>query len=98
MNASVQFSIKYDGPALATHEMDVRELAPALLALSSLLEESNRVAFGEAANVSVNVKGNFQGGSFQIDFSLLQSITDQIVNLFSGKELSATANLLQIFR
>ncbi len=28
MSATVHFSIKYDGPALASHQMDVRELAP----------------------------------------------------------------------
>jgi len=38
MSSAKHFRITYDGPALASHEMDVRELAPALLAMSDLLK------------------------------------------------------------
>lgn len=96
MSATVHFSIKYDGPALASHQMDVRELAPALIALSNLLEEANRAAFPDAAEVRVNVQGNFKGGSFGVDFVALQSITEQIVSIFAGAEATAAANLLAI--
>lgn len=96
MTASVHFSIKYDGPALASHEMDVRELAPALLALSTLLEEANRVIYPDSPEVRVNVKGSFQSGSFGIDFSVLQSIREQLVAMFAGPEATAAANLLGI--
>ncbi len=96
MNATVHFSIKYDGPALATHQMDVRELAPALIALSSLLEEANRALFADSAEVRVNVNGSFKGGSFGVDFVALQSIKDQIVSIFSGPGSTAAANLFAI--
>lgn len=96
MNANVHFSIKYDGPALANHQMDVRELAPALIALSSLLEEANRSLFPDSAEVRVHVHGTFKSGSFGIDLVALQSIKDQIVSIFSGPEASAAANLLEI--
>ena len=61
MSTSVHFSIKYDGPALVGHQMDVRELAPALIALSELLEQANKAAFPNAAEVRVNIQGNFKG-------------------------------------
>jgi hypothetical protein len=96
MNATVHFSIKYDGPALATHQMDVRELAPALIALSSLLEEANRALYPDSAEVRVNVNGSFKGGSFGVDFVALQSIKDQIVSIFAGPEATAAANLFAI--
>ena len=96
MNDSVHFSIKYDGPALSSHQMDVRELAPALIALSSLLEEANRAIFNDAADVRVNVHGNFKGGSFEIDLVALQGIKDQIISIFSGPTATAAANLLAI--
>lgn len=96
MTATVHFSIKYDGPALANHQMDVRELAPALIALSSLLEEANRSLFPDSAEVRVHVHGTFKSGSFEFDLVALQSIKDQIVSIFSGPEASAAANLLEI--
>ena len=96
MTDSVHFSIKYDGPALSSHQMDVRELAPALIALSSLLEEANRAIFNDAADVRVNVHGNFKGGSFEIDLVALQGIKDQIISIFSGPTSTAAANLFAI--
>lgn len=93
VSTSVHFSIKYDGPALAGHQMDVRELAPALIALSNLLEESNKAAYPDSNEVRVQVKGNFKGGSFGVDFIAVQSITQQIVSMLSGPEATAAANL-----
>lgn len=96
MSASIQFSIKYDGPALKTHEMDVRELAPALLALSSLLEESSRALHGDKPEIRVHVKGNFQSGSFKIDLSAALTFKEQLVSLLSGAEATALSNLFGI--
>lgn len=96
MSAKVHFSIKYDGPALASHQMDVRELAPALIALSEMLEQSNKAAFPDAAEVRVNVQGNFKGGSFGVDLIAMQSVAQQIVSIFSGPEATASANLFAI--
>ncbi len=97
MSESIHFSIKYDGPALVDHRMDLRELAPALIALSSLLEEANKAAFSDAASeVRVHVQGNFKGGSFGVDLIAVQSITQQIVSIFSGTEATAAANLFAI--
>ncbi|MDR2172667.1 MAG: hypothetical protein LBE32_00410 [Burkholderiales bacterium] len=96
MSTTVHFSIKYDGPALANHQMDVRELAPALIALSELLEQSNKVVFPDAAPVRVNVKGNFRSGSFGIDLTAVQDIAQQIVSIFSGQGANATSNLFAI--
>jgi len=41
----MKFRIVYDGPALDTHEMDVRDLAPALLSLSDALEEAGKTIY-----------------------------------------------------
>lgn len=96
MTAAVHFSIKYDGPALSSHQMDVRELAPALFALSSLLEESSKAAFPEGNEVRVNVQGNFKGGSFGVDLIAVQTIGQQIVTMLSGPQATAAANLFAI--
>ena len=96
MTATAEFSIKYDGPALASHQMDVRELAPALLALSTLLEEANRVVYPESPPVRVNVRGSFQSGSFKIDLSVLQTVREQLVAILTGPDATAAANLFGI--
>ncbi|WP_164672344.1 hypothetical protein [Pseudomonas viridiflava] len=62
--ASLQ--IVYDGPALQTHEMEVSNLAPALLALGELFEEANTTLNDYRTKVSVNVKGSFKTGCFAI--------------------------------
>jgi hypothetical protein len=96
MTTSVHFSIKYDGPALADHRMDVRELAPALIALANLLEEANTAVYPDGPEVRVNVQGNFKGGSFGVDLLALQSIGQQIVSMLAGPNATAAANLLAI--
>jgi len=90
------FRITYDGPALASHQMEARELAPALLAISDLLESANRVLNGKKAEVKVNVNGSFKTGSFWIDFGLVQTFISQLSELFTSKEASAFANAAQI--
>lgn len=96
MSTTVHFSIKYDGPALASHQMDVRELAPALIALSELLEQANKAAFKGSPEVRVNVRGNFKGGSFGVDLIAIQTVAQQLVSLLAGEEATATSNLLAI--
>lgn len=96
MAATVHFSIKYDGPALADHQMDVRELAPALIALSNLIEEANKAAYPDSSEVRVQVKGNFKGGSFGVDVIALQTIGQQIVSMLGGPTATAVANLSSI--
>lgn len=96
MSTAVHFSIKFDGPALVDHQMDVRELAPALIALSDLLEQANKAIWPDAPEVRVSVNGDFKGGSFGVDLTAAQTVAQQLVALFSGPEASATANLLGI--
>jgi len=96
MTNTVHFTIKYDGPALENHQMDVRELAPALMALSNMLEEANKVAFPDSGSVKVHVQGNFKGGSFGVNLIAIQGITDQIVAILSGPHSSAFSNLMAI--
>ena len=70
-----EFNVYYDGEALRGSLMDVRDLAPALLALGDMLEAANRVINGDKATVRVNVKA-FQAGCFGIDFEIAQSFLD----------------------
>lgn len=86
------FRITYDGAALISHEMDARELAPALLAISDLLEAANRALNQQRADMSVCVKGSFKTGCFGIDFSVTQKLTSQLIELFAGSASTAIVN------
>jgi len=95
MTTTVQFSIKYDGPALASHQMDIRDIASAMVALGNLLEEANRQVFADkAVPLQTWVKGNFKAGSFGIDLVAVQSTVQQLVSMFSGQSATAANNLI----
>ena len=92
----VNFNIKYDGPALRDNQMDVRDLAPALIALSELLEQASKEVYPKSAPVRVEVKGNFKAGSFGIDLIAIQPMMEQIISLLNGEGATAASNLLGI--
>jgi hypothetical protein len=88
--------VAYDGPALATGTMDVRDLAPALLALGELCERSNKVLNGERANLTVHVRTGFKPGSFNIDLAVIQAFIDQAKAFLVGDGVTAALNLAGI--
>ncbi|ELY6202320.1 MULTISPECIES: hypothetical protein [Cronobacter] len=93
----MKFRIVYDGPALDTHEMDVRDLAPALLSLSDALEEAGRTIYGKEKRISVKVNASFKAGSFGVDLiAHSASLTSQIIGAFSGNNASAACNIISL--
>jgi len=88
------FYIAYDGPALEANEMDVRELAPALIALSDLLEETNNVLNQGKRKISLHVKGSFKTGCFGIEFSIVHQLVADLLNIFKDSDVQSAAVIL----
>lgn len=60
MKSEVNFRVTYDGPALQAHVMDVRELAPAMIAMADLLKVANEELYGDKADVRIAVRAGFK--------------------------------------
>ncbi|WP_285020209.1 hypothetical protein [Novosphingobium sp. fls2-241-R2A-195] len=85
MGKHVRTTIRYDGPALAGHEMDAQDLAPALLALADLVQIANRRFNGTDTSIKVLVSADVEQRCFMIDVSLVQSFLDQ-AKVFLGTD------------
>ena len=77
--SKTKFSIAYDGPALHDGAMDVRDLAPALLAVGQLFDAANNILNSDHTKVSVNVTATGDG-SFEVFLELAQTHVQQIVD------------------
>lgn len=95
MEDMAKFRITYDGLALDRSEMDVRELAPALLAVGELLETSASLLYGDSTKAQTKVVGSFRKGCFGIEFNFV-GVWDQIASLLTGKDTTAALNLLAV--
>jgi len=90
--STTSFFISYDGPALEKHLMNVRDLAPALLAFSDIFEEANSLVNGDKARITVSVKG-FRDGSFGIELTLTQSLAQFLTGIGGNDVVSSAANI-----
>lgn len=88
------FQVIYDGPALEGSLIDVRDLAPALLAFGDVIEQANATINDGHAKITLKVSASFKSGCFGIDFSVVQSLLDQALDLFKGTPIKSAKELL----
>jgi hypothetical protein len=91
----VRTTIRYDGPALAGHEMDVQDLAPALLALADIIQIANKKFNGAEANIKVLVNADVEQRCFMIDVSLVQSFLDQAKGFLGTDHVKTAYDIAQ---
>lgn len=84
-------NVVYDGPGLSSHTMDVRELAPALLGLSAVFQEANRVANPTAPDVALHIRAT-EPGCFDVDLQIVMDARDAGAVLLAGGAATALAN------
>jgi len=89
-----EFILTYDGPALESHEMNVRDLAPAMLAVGEAFEGLNALLNGKSAQLAVNVRAH-QPGCFKVAFDIVQVAKD-LTPVLTGPGIVAANNLLQL--
>lgn len=88
--------IAYDGDALRSGQMDIRELAPALMGFGDLVRDANRALNGDRADVTVLVTSKFRRGSFGIKISLIQTILQHAKGLFGSEMLHDAVTLAKL--
>ncbi|OYX55766.1 MAG: hypothetical protein B7Y86_12510 [Brevundimonas subvibrioides] len=95
MRPHVTTTIRYDGPALADHFMDVQDLAPALLALADIIQIANRKFNGDQADIRVLVNADVEQRCFQIDLSLVQSVLEQAKGFFAQEQVATAKEIAE---
>jgi len=93
--SATRFTIVFDGPAVADGAMDVRDLAPSLLALGALCQRANEVLNPDRVVVSVRVEAEIKVGSFDVTCLFDQSIAEQIKGLFGHDRIHDVNELLR---
>ncbi|MFN7399683.1 MAG: hypothetical protein ACK5SX_11640 [Sandaracinobacter sp.] len=93
MTQHVKTTIRYDGPALVGHEMDVQDLAPALLALADIVQIANRRFNGDRASMKVVVNADVEQRCFMLDLGLVQSLMDQAKGLFTAENIKTAKEI-----
>lgn len=82
--SQIETIIRYDGPALAEHDMDVEELAPALLALAGLIQAANHKFNGDRSAVRVTVNADIEQKCFQMKIKFVQDLLEKAKSFLDG--------------
>lgn len=96
MAISRKARIAYNGPAIENGEMDVRDLAPALIAFADLVESVNNVLKGEQKIKVMLNQDSLQRGSFDITFILNTGILDQVSLFVSSAKTNGLDDLMTV--
>jgi len=87
-----RFYVIYDGWALEHHLMDVRDLAPAMIAVNDLLSNTNKALNGDKADLNLKVNASFRAGSFGMELHTVVHFLSQIRDMFASDNASAISN------
>lgn len=87
--------VRYDGPALAGHRMDVGDLAPALLGLSELCKIANAKFNGDAATVKVFITVDEEQKCFQFAIDVVQTVMQTVQTYLDHQTVKSAQDLLK---
>jgi hypothetical protein len=89
--AGLDFAVSYDGPALRDGRMQVRELAPPLLALADLFREAKAITHPGQPDVSLEIRATSRG-SFSVHLVLTRTVVPAVAVL-AADPMNALTNL-----
>jgi hypothetical protein len=87
-------TIRYDGPLLEFHQMDIADIAPALLGISELCKIANRKFNGERAAVKVLIGTDAEHKCFQLDLHVVQTIWEHTKTILSSEDVKTAKDFL----
>jgi hypothetical protein len=87
--------IRYDGPSLSGHSIDVNHLAPALLAIGDLCKIANSKFNQNRASVRVLVNADLDQNCFQLDLQVVLDFYEQAKELIGIQEVSDAKEILE---
>lgn len=89
-----EFAVSFEGSSVANNTMDVRELAPALIALGQAFDRANSLLNGDRASISLNIRAT-RPGSFEIAL-ILDQILQGASDILAGEFLTDAATLTEL--
>lgn len=92
---SETFELIYDGPNLARHQMDVRDLVPALKGLGEIIRSANSTVNGDRANIRVLINSEHRLACFAISVDVLQNVVATTKTLLADDGVKTTKELLE---
>lgn len=81
-------ALRFTGRTLDTHAMDVRLLAPSLLAFADMLKTTQEIALPEAHQPTIEIKATGEG-SFIIELASTTSILDTLISALNSDTTQA---------
>lgn len=86
-------SLQYEGPTVESGVMDVRQIAPALLATADLVREAHRLLEVDGPVPQVDIQAT-RPGSFIVDLLVADpKLPQQVLNLLTSRTATASVNL-----
>ena len=89
-----EFAVSYEGSAIADNTMEVRDLAPSLLALGQAFDRANSLLNGDRASIALSIRAT-RPGSFEIAL-VLEQLLQGASDVLTGDLFTSAANLTEI--
>jgi hypothetical protein len=91
--SQAEIQLRFDGPEVQAHEMDVTLLGPALFALGELCAASNQILNGPETKIQVKVRADVKANCVTIDLHLVQTVWQQVSDLLGNRNVATAEDI-----